>query len=211
MDQTSLPLRAAIEGEGASLEWIVIHFDPFLEAQIRFRLGGGGRRDADVEDLIAEVWIRVLPRLADLQAREGHMAPVLAKFLSTTALNLANNFLRSRIRHLAQGGAGASPGEESARDPLDEQVRRTLGVLTRVEANETRALIREALGELSEVRRRVLVLRLFEQRSNQEVAEVLELRPNTAAVHYKRGLEELRARLPASISGEVAALAPSAT
>ncbi|MCP3920395.1 MAG: RNA polymerase sigma factor [bacterium] len=207
MDQTSLHLRAAVEGAAGSLEWIVIHFGPFLEAQIRFRLGRGGKNDTDVEDVVAEVWMRVLPRLSDLQARDGHLAPVLAKFLSTTALNLTNNSLRARIRLLARGHGEKDPGQDDAGDPLDEQARQTLGILTRIEANETCGLIREALGALSEVRRQVLVLRLFEQRSNREVAEILDVRANTAAVHYKRGIEELRARLPSSISGEVDLLA----
>ncbi len=203
MDQTSFHLRAAVEGDPGSLEWIVIHFGPFLEAQIRFRLGAGSTKDADVEDVVAEVWMRVLPRLTDLQARDGHLAPVLAKFLSSTALNLTNNFLRARIRRLARGRGGSDPKTTNASDPLDEHARQTLGILTRIEADETRSLIREALGALSEVRRQVLVLRLFEQRSNQEVAELLDVLPNTAAVHYKRGIEELRSKLPASISGEV--------
>ena len=207
MDQTSLHLRAAVEGDPGSLEWIVIHFGPFLEAQVRFRLGGGGKRDADVEDVVAEVWIRILPRLVDLRERDGHLAPVLAKFLSTTALNVTNNFLRSRIRHLARGHGGSDPDEDGWHDPLDEQARRTRGILTRIEADETSGLIREALDALSEARRQVLVLRLFEQRSNGEIAEILDLRPNTVAVHYKRGIDELRTRLPASISGEVAVLA----
>jgi len=134
MDQTSLHLRAAIDGDSSSLEWIVIHFGPFLEAQVRFRLGGGGGRDADVEDVVAEVWTRVLPRLGDLRKRDGHLAPVLAKFLSTTALNLTNNFLRSRIRHLARGHGGSDPEEDGRGDPLEEEARRTRGILTRLEA-----------------------------------------------------------------------------
>jgi len=151
---------------------------------------------------VADVWLTALPRLADLRAREGHLAPVLAKFLSTTALHKANHILRRCIRQ-----AGSIDREEDrtkrASDPLDALALQTRGILTRIEENEVWSLITTILGSLSEVRRHVLALRLLEQRSNQEIAKILDLRPNTVAVHYRRGVRELRERLPASIFGEL--------
>lgn len=57
--------------------------------------------------------------------------------------------------------------------------------------------------ELGEEKRQVLVLRLMKHRTNLEIAELLELEPNTVAVRYRRALDELRALLPESVFSEI--------
>ncbi len=209
MDQTSIQLRAAIAGDEQGLEWIVGHFGALLQHQVRLRLGGSRANEADVEDVLADVWVAVFPKLGVLEPRDGHLAPVLAKYLATTALYKANNHLRGRIRSLGVSLDAAPDADGSGARGLDDLQASTRNALTRLGQNEVHGLVDEALKRMSETRRQVLVLRLMEQRTNQEVAALLELKPNTAAVHYKRGIAELRERLPASIYDEIASLGAS--
>lgn len=193
---TSLHVRRAAGGDAESLSWIVGRFSPLLLAQARYRMGGVLRNAYDPEDVVNEVWAAALPRLAGLQARDGRHTPVLMKFLSTTLLYHVNNLLR---RQCVREGPEPAPAAPTASELGAEAT----GVLSRAVRDELRGLVLEALDALSEDDRRILVLRGFEQRPNQEVAEALGLLPNTVAVRYRRALEKLRRELPGSIFAEL--------
>jgi len=55
--------------------------------------------------------------------------------------------------------------------------------------------LREALESLNEIDREILVLRHFEELSNLEASEVLEIEPKTASMRYFRALTRLRSIL----------------
>jgi RNA polymerase sigma factor (sigma-70 family) len=200
-DQTSLFVRQAVAGETAAVEWLVGHFQPLVEAQVRLRLRGHGTTQ-DVEDLAAEVWMVTLRHLGDLQARAGRLTPVLVSYLGTTVLQTCNNFLRKRARQHLQGA-----GDDSAAPGVSALPAETLGVVTRAVQRDLGVAVARCLDELSDDKREVLVLRLMEQRSNQEIGALLDLPPNTIAVRYKRALEELRRVLPGELYADIAAVA----
>jgi RNA polymerase sigma factor (sigma-70 family) len=189
-DLTSIYARRAVEGDEEGITWIVARFDPFLEAQVRFRLGKLCN-EHDVRDLVSETWLVALRRLGDLSPRNARLAPVLVRFLGQTALNLCNNHLRRRVKEW-----GRSPQPDDSERDVDHHAEHTRGVLTRVVAGETRARIDACIAGLGGKGREVVVLRLVEGWSNQDVARILGIAPNTAAVRYKRALENLRLCLP---------------
>ena len=199
-DLTSLHVRRAVGGSDESLGWLVDHLDPLLRAQVRLRLGPRARNEADVEDVVAEVWTVALTRVQDIRPRAGRFAPVFVAFLGTTASNVCNALLRRAIR--ARTGAGGASTDDLGDTPdaeIERLAARTRGVLTRVEQRDVREAVEEALGRLGEAKREVLVLRLLEQRTNAEIAERQGVPANTIAVRYRRALEELRERLPAGV------------
>lgn len=199
-DHTSIRVQRAIQGDRESVAWVIAHFQPLVEAQVRLRLGSHASPQ-DVEDLVSELWLVVLRRLNELRPREGRHAPVLVRFLGTTTLQLCNNFLRKRIRrgrNLAE--LGKPQGDGSSSPPsFDGFTRDTTGVVSQVSLREVHDQIRRCMEELPPAKRDVLVLRIMEQRTNQEIAEILKLEPNTVAVRYRRALEEIRGRLPAGV------------
>lgn len=198
MDQTSVHLKRAVHGDRDSVGWLVAHFHPLVMAQVRLRVGDRVRPE-DVEDLANDVWVVALDRLADLEARDGRYAPVLVKFLGTTVLQSCNNYLRRRARRSARDGQ-RPPGDPAAQ--LAEVAIRTRGVVTVAAGREASRLIASCLENLDGDKREVLVLRVMEQRSNQEIAEILKIPPNTVAVRYRRALEALRSSLPKSLLDE---------
>jgi len=202
MEQTSIHVRRAIDGDRGSIGWLVSHFHPFVAAQVRLRLGS--RETAhDVEDLTGEVRLVTLRRLSDLEPRGGRFAPVLVRFLGTTVVQLCNNHLRRCIRGEARRG-------DADREPvLEELPADTLGVVTRASAGEFGEQVRHCLDTMPEDKRNVLVLRLMEHATNQEIAQSLGIPANTVAVRYRRALEELRQQL-AVVTVALAALAISA-
>ena len=192
---TTLHVRQAVGGDGKSLAWIFERFTPLVEAQVRMRLGSSSDR-AEVEDLVSDTWVVTLQKLGDLSPRDGRLAPVLLRFLGTTAVQLCNNHLRRKIKLRARQSAASPASTEVSPDPFADVARETLGVVTRVGQSETLDAVRAALDELDEDRRGLLVLRLVEGRSNQEIAEILGEKPNTIAVRYRRALDALRDRVP---------------
>ena len=200
-DHTTIHVQRAIRGDSNSAGWLVSHFHPFVEAQVRLRLRGRGSSH-DVEDLVEDVWLVTLQRLSDLEPRDGRHAPVLVKFLGTTALGMCNNFLRRKARQML---AGEGQSEESTGGtPANQQfVAETRGVLTRAVQDDLHAAIARCLQGMAPEKRDVLVLRLMEQRSNTEIAGILGVPANTIAVRYRRALQELRDRLPAEVYDEL--------
>ena len=67
---------------------------------------------------------------------------------------------------------------------------------------EVRLKVEEALSQLQAIDREVLALRHFEQLTNAEVAQVLNLSPTAASNRYVRAIKKLRDALPSDISGE---------
>jgi RNA polymerase sigma factor (sigma-70 family) len=197
IDQTTLRVREAAAGESAGLEWLVARFSALLTLQVRHRLGPELRRIYDPEDIVQEVWAIALRRLEELQPREGRMTPVVLRFLSTTALHLVSNLLRKHIRHSAQDGA-KEIGAAFSQLPAPTSV--AIGRALRAEREES---LHQAIEELDELDRQIVILRGIEQNSVQDVGIILVIKPNTVTVRYRRALDKLREKLPDSVFGEM--------
>jgi RNA polymerase sigma-70 factor (ECF subfamily) len=55
--------------------------------------------------------------------------------------------------------------------------------------------VSEALGDLPPEQRAVIHLKLWEELTFEQIAEALDIPPNTAASRYRYGLDKLRERL----------------
>lgn len=187
---TSVVLRAAIDGDEDSLGWLVAHLSPLLLAQARWRLSGGVARGIEPEDLVQEAWLVALPRLHELVPRQGRLTPVLLRFLATTILHRVNNLVRDVLRR------GSSPLPDEMRDgPRDERT----GVVTAAVRAEQRHQLLATIEGLDPIDREVLLLRGVEQRSQATTAALLGIRGDAVAMRFSRAVERLRAQLPASL------------
>lgn len=186
--QTTQIVSRALVGDRDGLRWIVERFSPLLRAQARYRLRGALRVICDPEDLVQDVWAISLPRLGDLQPRDGRHTPVLVKFLATTLLNRFNTLARD---HLVRRSIVADDLNQS-RDLIAQLAADTGGAVTRAILLEQCAAAETALGQLSAADREIIVMRAIEQIPNKEVAVRLGIGPNTCAVRFKRAMARLR-------------------
>jgi RNA polymerase sigma factor (sigma-70 family) len=198
VDTTTIQVRRAIEGQRDSLEWIVRRFYAFVRAQVVLRLGDAAQ-EQDIEDVVADVWTIAMRNLRDLRPRHGRLSPVLVRYLGMTALRQCNNFLRRRIRRRRKQARDST----DAGDRMDRLAAETADVVTRVAHRDLEDHVRECLDRMTPNGKSVLVLRLMEGLSNQEIAQTLEIAPNTAAVRYRRALKDLRKCLPAEVFSDV--------
>lgn len=136
------------------------------------------------QDLVQDAFARLVGRLAHLRAREGFDA-----YLRRTIVNLSkDHFRRKRVeRTYLATQAG--------------QWRATTTVEPDVAAHEA---MRTALLELPPRQRAAIVLRFYEDMTDQQVGGILRCRPATVRSLVSRGVQSLRARQspPADMESE---------
>ena len=194
LPQTTMHVARAVDGDVASLEWLVGRLSPLLRAHATFRLGAVLRRHHDPDDLVNDAWLALLPRLQELlRDPSGRRTPVLLKYMSNTVV--------LRIRHLAR---------QHARQGVEEQLPSEVaaaqsGAITRAMRQERDEAVRAAIDELEARDREVLLLRGIEQLQATAVAAMLEIGVEAVHKRYQRALERLRRQLPSSVFDELAA------
>jgi RNA polymerase sigma factor (sigma-70 family) len=188
-------VRDAVAGDQDGLDWVVRRFAPLLRAQAEWRLGAGLRGIVDPDDVVAEAWLVVLRRRADLDRGEGRRTPRLLAFLGTVILRIANRQLDQAARR--RRTFAPAPTDSEASDPAHEVAAADTDAFTKATRTELGVALASALDALSEADRRVVSLRIVEGRTNEEAAEELGEPSNTVSRRYRRALAKLRAATPA--------------
>ena len=196
--QTSIHAMRAANGVADSLAWIVERYTPYLHVQAFHRMPRALTRVCDAEDLINDVWVSVMPRIASIEPGTKGLARALLSYLSTALLNRITSLSRSLahgepVRFEWKGDDG------SVETGLDRMMLDTTGIVTRVTRSESGEILRELFDEMSEKDREVMLLRGLEQHTNEEVAVMTGEPENTVSKRYCRALEKVRARLPQSL------------
>lgn len=192
---TTQNVRRALDGDRESLDWIVKRFSPLLLAQARYRLGDSLRKFYEPEDIVNAVWLKTLPKLGGLTPRDGRLTPVILRYLATSILREVSQAYRKHF-------VGASKKDGDA-DPISDLIAERTGVVSEAIREESRSLLLRAIEDLAPIDREVLVLRAIEQRSGQEVAEILEIEANTLNVRFHRAMKRLRAAMPDSVLADL--------
>ncbi len=194
-------LAAFTAGDARAFEGLL---DRHQGSLLRYARGLIGRRGS--EDVVQEVFLRLAERPPEMPAAaSGDPASehaVLSSWLHRVTRNLCMDALRSEARRRRR---------EEAVAPHDS----TSGELEGVEAQDTRAAVERSLEKLPADQREVLVLRLFGEKSYQEIAEVTGRKIGTigwlVSVGMKALANELAPLLGVPLGSEVVRTAPLAT
>lgn len=138
---------------------------------------------SDAEDVAQQVFVAAWKGRASFNPTRGS----LAGWLSGIAKFKAVDHLRAKGRRPQNAGHEV---EESASISVD------------VGRVADRVVLTQALGQLSEERRRVVALAFFEDFTHQEISEHLAMPLGTVKSHVRRGLESLRHALGDQPVGE---------
>lgn len=194
MPNASTHIRKAQNGNQESLGWIFDYFTPLLELHATQKIGIYLRKTVDPRDLISDAWLVVLPRLSEIEPRDGHLAPVLMKFLASTITNKATNLMRRSCQTDAQLRTD---------DPADEHlVAAERDVVDHVVRSERENEMRRVIARLSSGERDLLAYRIIEDQPIKLIAMRLDESPNTIAQRCRRLLLRLREMLPDNIFDE---------
>ncbi|HTV43509.1 MAG TPA: sigma-70 family RNA polymerase sigma factor [Candidatus Sulfotelmatobacter sp.] len=136
------------------------------------------RDEHDTRDLLQEIFVKI--------AREPHLLENVRNeraYLIRLARNAAIDFIRRRdTRDRSRENVAVEQVSIFAKtsDPDEATFRKELSV---------------ALADLPEEQGTVAYLKLWEGLTFEEIAEILEISPNTAASRYRYALDKLRERL----------------
>jgi len=136
------------------------------------------RNEADTQDLLQELLLKLAQRPEMLESVRD-----LRAFLLRLAHNLAVDLMRRRSTRDSNYTRLATESF-SLFIPSPDPDERAFG-----------DRLTEAMGELPPGQRAVMHLKLWEERTFEENAELLGISPNTAASRYRYGLDKLRERL----------------
>ncbi len=204
-------LRDARRGDRRGLSDLLQRHRDRLRCLIHVRLDRRLRGRVDASDVIQETLLQAASDLDGyLKHREGGRSSFFV-WLRLLAIR------KLRVIHRRHFGIQARDVEreisadrrrvaDSASDPLIAKLPGALTSPSRaLQRIEQTARLEESLGRLDPADREVLVLRHYEQLSNQETAEVLGISGTAACNRYVRSLKRLRhvlAEMPGGI-GEV--------
>lgn len=164
-------VSAAKHGDDVAVQQLLLRYYPRLERIVRARLGPQLRARVEVEDILQETFLQAILRIEDFEHRGD------GAFLDWLAA-LGTNQVRKAAEHWSR--EKRAPGREvrvdhDACDSVSRRVRelsgRISGPVTRALRGERDEILEQALDELDESHREVIVLRNLIGLSFAEIAE----------------------------------------
>lgn len=134
---------------------------------------------ADVDDLVQDVFLRALPRLASLRDVQR-----FGPWLSAITRNMANDYFR---KTKPESAITESLSEDDAPEPAARPANHV--------SDSEAAMILGIVRTLSETYRETLILRLVEGMTGPEIAARTGLKPGSVRVNLHRGMQQLREKL----------------
>ena len=196
-DLADLLARAAAGDEKALTE-LFSRYRKRLKQMVRLRLSRQLQGRVDASDILQEAYLEAAQRFPDYLADRP-----LPFFLWLRHIT-AEKLIDAHRRHLGAKMRDAAQEVSLHRGPMPAAssgslAARLLGRLTSpsqaaIKA-ETRLRVQEVLNGMDPLDREILALRHFEQLTNAEVAETLEMNESTASSRYLRALKRLKDEL----------------
>ncbi len=183
-DQTASLLQRVAAGDPAALEHLLQLHRPYLKRVVQLRLDPAVAVRVDASDVVQETQIVIAKRIDDFIKRRPTS---FRMWIRRKALEQLVDQLR---RHVGAKKRSVYK-ERNLSDVSSIALARKLlsdtpsKILQKIELQEQ---VRDLIEQLAENDREVLSLRHVEGLSNPEVADLLEIDPNTARQRYGRAL-----------------------
>ena len=193
--QTQELLLQAGDGDAAAIGRLLDKHRDALRRMIELRLDRAVQRRVDASDVVQDVLVEAHRRLADyLVERKLPFHLWLRQIAKDRMIDAHRRHRGSARRSLDREQPLASPvhADESALDLAAQLRDRELTPAAAALQRELQRRFEDALLLLDEQDREVILMRHFEQLSNQEVAQALELSEPAAGMRYLRAMRRLR-------------------
>ena len=180
VDQSDIELdlitRASKGDENAFRRLVELHESAVASVVIGM-IGPGD----DADDVGQETFVRFLGSLPRFRGDSS-----VRTYLTRIAMNLSIDVLKRRKRTLGWIRFGESKTDANIAAPDETRT---------IEQDDTRARVRRAVDRLDVNGRSVVVLRILEERSTREAAEILGVPEGTVMSRLKRAMEKLEVEL----------------
>jgi RNA polymerase sigma-70 factor (ECF subfamily) len=176
-------IERARRGEAQAFRSIVERYESTVAAVVHGIVGWG----AEADDVGQETFVRLFRSLDRFRGDAS-----LKTYITRIAVNLSRNALRSRKRRNAR-----FESLDRATDTSE-----IAGASSDPDAFDRREVLRKAISRLDAKYRAVVVLRMLEEFSTSETADILDIPQGTVLSRLSRGLDQLRAMLEPIIERE---------
>jgi RNA polymerase sigma-70 factor (ECF subfamily) len=190
-------LELARQGEAAAVEQLLQDHRPALRRMIDLRLDPMLARRVDASDIVQDVLLEASRRLADYLKNPTMPFHLWLRHLAKDHVIDAHRKHRLAKRRSVDREQSIRPAlaEDSSLDLAAQLFDSELTPASAAIRQEMQRRLANALGEMDEDDREMILMRHFEQLANQEVATLLELTEAAASMRYLRALRRLRALL----------------
>lgn len=172
MKQDAELIQDVLSGNKQAFETLIQRHDKFL-MKVVVRM----TRDLDMaEDVVQETFIKAYKRLNLFEGRASFRS-----WLYQIALNTTRNRFRKNQRETL--------GVENMEVAIDGEIE------NHMVSKDVRTLLQEEIEKLPERQRMALSLRVFDDLSFKEIAEIMQCPYDTAKANYRHALLKLKARL----------------
>jgi RNA polymerase sigma-70 factor, ECF subfamily len=188
--ETQRLLEQVRAGDRDAFERLFARHRPYLHQVVGWRLDPRLRPRVDPSDVVQETELEAFRRLDDfLQRRPMSFRLWLRKTVCERLLMLERQHIGAARRSVRR--EIALP-EGSSLQLAERFLAAGLSPSQQLSRSELAQLVRQAVAELPEPDREILLMRNVEVLSNREVAEVLQIEPAAASRRYGRALLRLR-------------------
>jgi RNA polymerase sigma-70 factor (ECF subfamily) len=196
--ETEELLNRARDGEAAAIERLLTSHREPLRRVIDFRLDPALAGRVDASDIVQDVLLEVSQRLTDYLRNPTMPFRLWLRHIARDHIIDAHRRHRLAQRRSLDREQPMVPAVLADRSSIELTARFFDGELTPASAamrHELESRLKAALAALDEDDREVITMRHFEQLSNQEAAQALELTEAAASMRYLRAVRRLRALL----------------
>ena len=197
-EETQEIIAAAQDGDGDAVNRLMQRHREAIRRMIDLRMDHRLRQRVDASDIVQDVLIDANRRMAEYLKDPSMPFHLWLRQMAQDRLIDAHRRHRvaakrsvDREQPLVAHAALDRSTMELAAQLCDNQ--RTPAAAA--EWNELQVLFRQALDQLDEQDREVVLMRHFEKLSNSEVAQALDLAPPAASMRYLRAVRRLRSIL----------------
>jgi RNA polymerase sigma-70 factor (ECF subfamily) len=201
--QTAVLIERAKEGNPDAVESLLDRHRDALRRMIQLRLDQKIQRRVDVSDVVQEVLIEAKRRLKDYLDNPAMAFHLWVRQIAKDRIIDAHRRHRvSAKRSIDREQALIVPGDNdhSTMELAGKLCDPSLTPAAAATQREIAKQVELAIGMLPDVDREIILMRHYEQLSNQDIAAVLQLSEPAASMRYLRALRRLRELIDQSSS-----------
>jgi len=194
-------LVKAKQGEPAAVDQLLARHREPVRRMIDMRLDRAIARRVDASDIAQEVLLEASRRLRDYLRQPDLPFHLWLRHIARDHLIDAHRRHRVAKRRTVdrERPLQAGPADRSSVELIAELIDRELTPATAALRKELQNRFQSVLADLDEDDREIILMRHFEQLSNQEVAAVLGLTEPAASMRHLRALRKMRELLDSTI------------
>ena len=198
-ENTQELLTGARKGDDGAVNQLMTRHRAAIHRLVQMRLDRKIQRRVDISDIVQEVFVEASRRMSDY-LQSGNGMPFHLWLRQITRDRIIDAHRRHRVsekRSVDRERALSAPVgmDQSSMDLAGQITDKEMTPGARATQRELAQKVEATLGELNDQDAEIIIMRHYEQLTNQEVAIALELSEPAASMRYLRAVRRLREKL----------------